>query len=194
MIQWQGNTIEFNKNLGLLKSIDLSSNNLTVRIPYELTDLHELLALNLSNNALAGEIPHKIGEMKNLLTLDLSRNNLSGGLPSSMSQLNFINYIDMSHNNLLGRIPPGQLQTFDPSRYADNVGLCGLPVLEKCGGDDEIQKYHLWRVKMMIMRKEQMKFGDGFILVAPLVLVPDFGLCVMFYLGTAVRDMLFFTL
>ncbi|KAI3688259.1 hypothetical protein L1987_81970 [Smallanthus sonchifolius] len=127
MIQWQGNTIEFNKNLGLLKSIDLSSNNLTRRIPYELTDLRELLALNLSNNALVGEIPHKIGEMKNLLTLDLSRNNLSGGLPSSMSQLNFINYIDMSHNNLSGRIPPGQLQTFDPSRYVDNAGCVGFP-------------------------------------------------------------------
>ncbi|KAI3822923.1 hypothetical protein L1987_10524 [Smallanthus sonchifolius] len=137
LIQWQGNTIEFNKNLGLLKSIDLSSNNLTGQIPYELTDLHELLALNLSSNALVRDIPHKIGEMKNLLTLDLSRNKLSGGLPSSMSQLNFINYIDLSHNYLSGRIPPGQLQTFDPSRYTDNAGLCGPPVLEKCGVEED---------------------------------------------------------
>ncbi|KAJ9555517.1 hypothetical protein OSB04_010131 [Centaurea solstitialis] len=60
IIGWQGNEREFTNNLGLLVSIDLSSNNLTGQIPSELVNLHELLALNLSKNALFGEIPRKI--------------------------------------------------------------------------------------------------------------------------------------
>ncbi|KAI3706376.1 hypothetical protein L6452_24069 [Arctium lappa] len=137
MIEWQGNEREFTKTLGLLMSIDLSSNNLTGRIPSELVGLHELLVLNLSKNALLGEIPQNIGEMEKLLTLDLSRNNFSGGIPSSMSQMALLNYLDMSHNSLSGRIPSStQLQSFPPSRYIGNAGLCGLPITESCPGDE----------------------------------------------------------
>ncbi|CAI9290212.1 unnamed protein product [Lactuca saligna] len=50
MIEWQGDEREFTRNLVLLKSIDLSSNNLTGNIPHELTNLHEPLVLNLSKN------------------------------------------------------------------------------------------------------------------------------------------------
>ncbi|XP_052620616.1 receptor-like protein EIX2, partial [Lactuca sativa] len=138
MIEWQGSECEFTSNLGLLKAIDLSSNNLTGHIPHELTNLHELLALNLSNNALLGEIPQQVGEMKNLVALDLSRNSLSGGIPSSMSQMNFLGYLDVSCNNLSGRIPSStQLQSFQPSSYNGNAGLCGLLLTTKCLGDED---------------------------------------------------------
>ncbi|XP_023742070.1 receptor-like protein EIX2 [Lactuca sativa] len=60
MIEWQGDEHEFTRNLGLLKTIDLSSNNLTCEIPYEITGLYELITLNLSKNGLLGEIPLKI--------------------------------------------------------------------------------------------------------------------------------------
>ncbi|KAJ9555683.1 hypothetical protein OSB04_010297 [Centaurea solstitialis] len=137
MIEWQGNEREFTNTLGLLLSIDLSSNNLTGQIPNELTNLHGLVALNLSKNTLHGEIPQKIGEMKNLLTLDLSRNNFSGAIPSSMSQMALLNYLDMSHNSFSGRIPSStQLQSFPPSRYIGNAGLCGPPITESCPGDE----------------------------------------------------------
>ncbi|KAJ9555858.1 hypothetical protein OSB04_010472 [Centaurea solstitialis] len=137
MIEWQGNEREFTNTLGLLLNIDLSSNNLTGQIPNELTDLHGLVALNLSKNTLHGEIPRKIGEMKNLLTLDLSRNNFSGAIPSSMSQMALLNYLDMSHNSLSGRIPSStQLQSFPPSRYIGNAGLCGPPITKSCPGDE----------------------------------------------------------
>ncbi|XP_042751720.1 receptor-like protein EIX2 [Lactuca sativa] len=140
MIEWQGDEREFTHNLGLLKSIDLSSNNLTGNIPHELTNLHELLALNLSKNALLGEIPQKIGQMKKLLTLDISRNNLSGGIPSSMCQMTFLGYLNVSSNNLSGRIPSStQLQSFQPSSYDGNAGLCGPPLFRKCTGDEESQ-------------------------------------------------------
>ncbi|CAH1452787.1 unnamed protein product [Lactuca virosa] len=139
MIQWQGTEREFiRSNMKLLRSIDLSSNNLTGEIPYQITNLDELIALNLSKNALLGKIPWKIGQMKNLLVLDLSRNNFSGEIPSSMSQMASLNYLDVSYNNLSGRIPSStQLQSFDPSRYEGNLGLCGPPLTKKCTRDEE---------------------------------------------------------
>ncbi|CAI9290220.1 unnamed protein product [Lactuca saligna] len=144
VIEWKGYEREFIKNLGLLKSIDLSSNNLTGQIPYEVTKLYGLRALNLSQNGLHGEIPEKIGQLKQLETLDLSRNNLSGEMPLSMSSMNFLNQLDVSYNSLSGRIPSStQLQSIDPSRYIGNPRLCGPPLTKKCHGDDESKVPHV---------------------------------------------------
>ncbi|KAL4591602.1 hypothetical protein LXL04_004571 [Taraxacum kok-saghyz] len=138
VIEWQGYEREFIKNLGLLTSIDLSSNNLTGQIPYEITNLYDLIVLDLSKNTLFGEIPLTIGEMRNLLTLDLSRNRFSGWIPSTLSQMSLLNYLDISFNNLSGRIPSStQLQSFEPSRYDGNVGLCGPPLTKNCRGNEE---------------------------------------------------------
>ncbi|KAL7595055.1 hypothetical protein Lser_V15G28998 [Lactuca serriola] len=63
MIEWQGDEHEFFSTLKLLKTIDLSSNKLTGQIPYEITNLSELIALSLSKNSLFGEIPQKIGRI-----------------------------------------------------------------------------------------------------------------------------------
>ncbi|XP_023754857.2 receptor-like protein EIX1 [Lactuca sativa] len=145
MIQWQGSEREFiRSNMKLLRSIDLSSNNLTGEIPYQITNLDQLIALNLSMNALFGKIPWNISEMKNLLTLDLSRNKFSGEIPSTMSQMSLLNDLDVSFNNLSGRIPSStQLQSFDPSRYEGNLGLCGPPLTKKCSGDEQSGIQHI---------------------------------------------------
>ncbi|KAJ0806650.1 putative non-specific serine/threonine protein kinase [Helianthus annuus] len=140
MIKWQGSLREFGTTLGLVKVINLSSNDLTGKIPDKLTVLHKLIALDLSMNALVREIPSNIGQMKELLILDLSRNNLRGGLPSSMSQMTLLNYLDVSYNSLSGRIPSStQLQSFEPSRYTGNAGLCGLPLTKYCPGDKVLE-------------------------------------------------------
>ncbi|KAL7597475.1 hypothetical protein Lser_V15G29314 [Lactuca serriola] len=144
MIQWQGTEREFiRSNMKLLRSIDLSSNNLTGEIPYQITNLDQLIALNVSTNALIGKIPWNISQMKTLLTLDLSRNKISGEIPSTMSQMTLLSYLDVSCNNLSGRIPSStQLQSFDPSRYEGNLRLCGPPFTKKCLGDEESEIQH----------------------------------------------------
>ncbi|GJZ24729.1 leucine-rich repeat-containing protein [Tanacetum coccineum] len=115
MTEWQGKVNEFGNTLELVKTIDLSSNNLTRQIPYKLTYLQGLVVLDLSHNTLVGEIPQDIGQMKELLTLNLSRNMFSREIPSTMSRMDRLNDLDVSYNNLSGRIPSStQLQSFPP--------------------------------------------------------------------------------
>ncbi|XP_060675861.1 receptor-like protein EIX2 [Ziziphus jujuba] len=128
----------YSKNLGLVKAMDLSSNNLTGYIPVELTNLTGLIGLNLSGNWLTGTIPQEISKLKQLDSLDLSRNQLSGGIPSSLSHLTHLGTLDLSDNNLSGRIPTGtQLQGFNKSAFEENPDLCGVPLPKKCPGDEE---------------------------------------------------------
>ncbi|XP_038974930.1 receptor-like protein EIX2 [Phoenix dactylifera] len=130
----KGTDIEYAIFLSLVIAMDLSDNNLSGKIPEELTNLFGLVSLNLSGNHLTGEIPEKIGALRQLESLDLSRNNLFGGIPSSMIFLTFLSYLNLSYNNFSGRVPTGnQLQTFtDPSIYAGNPSLCGFPLTQKC--------------------------------------------------------------
>ncbi|KAK7840238.1 receptor-like protein eix2 [Quercus suber] len=136
IVGWKGNLYEYGKNFGEMRSIDLANNELTGNIPEEISSLIELKALNLSGNTLTGEIPQDIGKLEQLESLDLSRNRFSGSLPASMVGLHYLGYLDLSYNKLSGRIPTGtQLQSFDPSKFMGNVGLCGPPLIEKCPED-----------------------------------------------------------
>ena len=66
-------------------------------------------------------------------SLDLSRNWFSGSLPASMVGLHYLGYLDLSYNKLSGRIPTcTQLQSFNPSKFMGNAGLCGPPLIGKC--------------------------------------------------------------
>ncbi|KAG9441223.1 hypothetical protein H6P81_017077 [Aristolochia fimbriata] len=135
----KGVELENSRNLGFMKHIDLSSNNLSGDIPEELTHLLGLHSLNLSSNSLKEGIPNKIGELKKLESLDLSKNKLSGEIPSSISNLNFLSKLNLSYNNLSGPIPTGfQLQTLnvDSSVYVGNDNLCGPPLLRKCSTNE----------------------------------------------------------
>ncbi|KAM1032449.1 hypothetical protein FF1_036080 [Malus domestica] len=134
----KGAELVYNTTLNLVKSIDLSSNNLQGEIPEEISNLLLLGTLNLSMNQLTGMIPSKIGNLHLLETLDLSHNNLSGHIPQSLSSLTSLSHLNLSYNNLIGRIPSGsQLQTLnDLSIYMNNPSLCGVPLSTNCPGDD----------------------------------------------------------
>ncbi|XP_062005725.1 probable leucine-rich repeat receptor-like protein kinase At1g35710 [Rosa rugosa] len=68
----KGRLYEYSDLIGLLRIIDLSSNNLSGEIPEEITNLSTLFALNLSQNQLIGRIPESIGSLSRLESLDLS--------------------------------------------------------------------------------------------------------------------------
>ncbi|XP_057993912.1 receptor-like protein EIX1 [Hevea brasiliensis] len=134
----KGRELEYSSTLSLVKTIDLSANNLTGKVPEEITGLLRLGTLNLSMNHLTGRIPPMIGSLRWLETLDLSKNQLSGTIPSSLSMISSLSHLNLSYNNLTGKIPLGnQLQTLnDPSIYEGNPGLCGDPLKTKCPEDD----------------------------------------------------------
>ncbi|XP_050149626.1 receptor-like protein EIX2 [Malus sylvestris] len=134
----KGRELVYNTTLYLVRSVDLSSNNLQGEIPEEISSLIQLGTLNLSRNQLTGKISSKIGNLYLLETLDLSHNHLLGQIPQSLSSLTFLNHLNLSYNNLSGRIPWGnQLQTFNElSIYMENPSLCGVPLSTKCPGDD----------------------------------------------------------
>ncbi|KAM7481656.1 hypothetical protein LguiB_006239 [Lonicera macranthoides] len=138
LVQWKGKVLEYKNTLGLLKCIDLSSNKLAGKIPQELARLEGLVSLNLSRNNLKGNIIQEIGKMAKLEVLDLSHNWLSGEIPVGLASLNFLSVLDLSSNNFSGKIPSStQLQSFNASSYAGNRELCGLPLPNKCPGEDE---------------------------------------------------------
>ncbi|XP_028952025.1 receptor-like protein EIX2 isoform X2 [Malus domestica] len=129
---WKGIMSKYKSTLGLVKSIHLSSNRLTGEIPSEITDLVGLVFLNLSRNNLTGQITPKIGKLQSLDLLDLSNNQIHGTIPTSLFGISGLGKLDLSNNHLSGKIPMGsQLQTYEPSVFAGNPLLCGIP-LQTC--------------------------------------------------------------
>ncbi|XP_075647238.1 receptor-like protein EIX1 [Castanea sativa] len=136
IVSWKGQSYVYGKNFGEMRSIDLSSNKLTGKIPAEIFSLTELKALNLAGNMLTGLIPQGIGRLKQLESLDLSSNQLFGPIPASIADLNFLSFLNLSYNKLSGRIPTGtQIQTANSSGFIGNLALCGPPLTPKCPGD-----------------------------------------------------------
>ncbi|KAJ4701056.1 Leucine-rich repeat receptor protein kinase [Melia azedarach] len=132
LVMMKGQAVEYNANLNLVRSIDLSRNNFSGEIPLEVMNLGALQSFNLSHNSLTGTIPKSIGAMKSLESIDFSANQLSGKIPQSFSNLTFLSYLNLSNNKLVGEIPLStQLQGFDPSYFVGNE-LCGSPLPKKC--------------------------------------------------------------
>ncbi|BFG17348.1 hypothetical protein CerSpe_036220 [Prunus speciosa] len=121
-----------------LEYLDLSYNQLRGKIPEEMGDMIALQVLELSHNQLSGEIPASLGKLKDLGVFDASHNRLQGHIPDSFSNLSFLVQIDLSSNELTGEIPTrGQLSTLPATQYANNPGLCGVPLPECQSSNDQ---------------------------------------------------------
>ncbi|KAL2965461.1 hypothetical protein AAZX31_16G062200 [Glycine max] len=125
---WKGVERGFKNPELLLKSIDLSCNNLIGEIPKEIGYLVGLVSLNLSRNNLSGEIPYEIGNLSSLDSLDLSRNHFTGRIPSSLTQIDGLGKLDLSQNSL---------STFDAFSLEGNVDLCGEQLNKSCPADGD---------------------------------------------------------
>ncbi|KAJ4903449.1 receptor like protein 27 [Raphanus sativus] len=132
-LQYKGLYMEQGKVLTLYSAIDFSGNRLEGEIPESIGLLKALIALNLSNNSFTGRIPMSFANVSELESLDLSKNRLSGEIPQELRRLSFLGYIDVSDNQLTGEIPQGTQITGQPkSSFEGNLGLCGLPLEERC--------------------------------------------------------------
>ncbi|MBA0560423.1 hypothetical protein Golob_017322 [Gossypium lobatum] len=159
-VVWKVVEQEYGKTLGLLKVIDLSSNNLSGEIPGELTSLVELITLNLSRNLLSGINPKEVGQLRAPESLDLSINRLSGEIPLSLADCSFLSCLNLSNNNLSGKIPLStQLQSFLVESYMGNVGLRGLPLNAICPEDEKQQD---GGVEHNNLDDEKLYKGSGF--------------------------------
>ena len=130
------------KILTIFTAIDLSNNWFYGEISNSVGNLKGLIVLNLSNNSFMGHVPSSLGNLNELESLDLSQNELSGEIPQQLLRLTFLEYLNLSHNQLVGPIPQGgQFWTFEISSFEGNFGLCGSPLLNKCGNNNETPSY-----------------------------------------------------
>ncbi|KAJ8898940.1 hypothetical protein K2173_008436 [Erythroxylum novogranatense] len=139
----KGLKMDLVKILTVFISVDFSSNYFEGPIPEVIGQFKGLHILNLSHNALNGSIPSTFGNLSQLESLDLSFNNLTGSIPQQLAGLTFLSFLNLSHNKLVGMIPTStQLQSFLPSCFEGNAGLCGPPLSESCR-DGEHEDTHL---------------------------------------------------
>ncbi|KAG8661485.1 hypothetical protein MANES_01G007700v8 [Manihot esculenta] len=130
---YSGKTVYTFSSNGSMIYLDLAYNSLSGPIPENFGSMSYLQVLNLGHNGLNGNIPDSFGGLKEIGVLDLSHNDLQGFIPASLGTLSFLSDLDVSNNNLSGVIPSGgQLTTFPASRYENNSGLCGVPLVP-CG-------------------------------------------------------------
>ncbi|TYJ39016.1 hypothetical protein E1A91_A04G036200v1, partial [Gossypium mustelinum] len=96
-----------------------------------------LLAIDLSCNKLTGEIPEELNSLRELVALNLSRNFFTGKILQKIGHLR-------------------QLESFDPSSFSHNRGLCGPPMSPNCsmveppprkpavGGEEDSDEFMKW--------------------------------------------------
>ena len=103
---WHGvECLDENDTLGLVKSVNLSSNALTGTLPGEISLLQlDIRSLDVSGNKIGGSIPD-LSPLKNLQHLYLGPNKFSGTLPPKLHLLSHLTHFYLNDCSLTGTLP-----------------------------------------------------------------------------------------
>ncbi|XP_062001681.1 receptor-like protein EIX2 [Rosa rugosa] len=85
--------------------LDLSSNQISGKLPFRFNSFPNLGSIVLSHNQFDGTIPSSICSIQSLYELALNNNQLSGEFPKEWSLWSGIQIVDVSNNNMSGNIP-----------------------------------------------------------------------------------------
>ncbi|PRQ54569.1 putative non-specific serine/threonine protein kinase [Rosa chinensis] len=85
--------------------LDLSSNQISGKLPFRFNSFQNLRSIILSHNQFDGTIPSSICSIQSLYELILNNNQLSGEFPKEWSLWSRIAIVDVSNNNMSGNIP-----------------------------------------------------------------------------------------
>ncbi|KAM5587065.1 hypothetical protein ABKV19_005826 [Rosa sericea] len=88
-----------------IQFLDLSSNQLSGKLPFRFNSFPNLGSIVLSHNQFDGTIPSSICSIQSLFLLALNNNQLSGEFPKEWSLWSSIGIVDVSNNNMSGNIP-----------------------------------------------------------------------------------------
>ncbi|KAM0911984.1 hypothetical protein ACQ4PT_013097 [Festuca glaucescens] len=105
-----------------LRSLDLSGNQLSGRIPPGIGDCAALRRLRMSSNSLDGFIPPQIGKLAELRVLELFGNRLAGGIPTELRHCSSLVKMDLSRNLLHGQVPSSILRELRSLRFLSLAG------------------------------------------------------------------------
>ena len=94
-------------SLGSLKSLNLSSNQISGSLPNNIGNFGLLERFDLSSNNFSGEIPETIGSLVSLRVLKFNRNGFEESIPSGILSCQSLVTIDLSSNRLSGSLPDG---------------------------------------------------------------------------------------
>ncbi|XP_034710510.1 receptor like protein 27-like [Vitis riparia] len=117
-------------NMSSLMLLDLSSNNLSGRIPQCLANLSKsLFVLDLGSNSLDGPIPQTCTVPNNLRVIDLGENQFQGQIPRSFANCMMLEHLVLGNNQIddifpfwLGALPQLQVLILRSNRFHGAIG------------------------------------------------------------------------
>ena len=117
------------KNCTSLTGLDLSNNELSGPLPFDIAELvPSVTSLDLSSNKFSMEIPKNIVNCSYLNFLKLDNNQLTGQIPPELGLLRRMKQFSVSNNMLSGAVPDFGNASLQADSFANNKGLCGRPL------------------------------------------------------------------